>query len=121
MVVVERTSITKKIAKAAAATSGVALFTPGGAIETVNGLQVELLDEDVDDYTLGFTCVHDNAGGGAALVYNHSEFTVTRGAAVAQDQVVDTTPGVTQAVFRFLINTVGDVDHYLLVIVSLAS
>jgi len=118
MVNLETSSVTKSIAKGAAPTADLVLGTLGGTLVT-GGVKLEIL-QVVPDYVVGFNFVHD-ATSTTALEFSHAEITVTRGAAIDLDNVLDTVVGAVQGVGIFLVdsNPSTSVDTYLVVVVHL--
>ena len=110
--------VTKAIAKGAGPIADLVLGTLGGTLKT-NGVNMELL-QVVPNYVVGFNFIHD-ATSTTALEYSHSEITVTRGAAIDLNNVLDTVAGAVQSVKTFLVdsNPTDNTDTYLVVIVHL--
>ena len=113
---VERSSVVVSIAKGLVPTADIVLGTIGGTLLT-DGVKIELL-EVVPNYKVAINLVH-NATSTTALEYSHSEITVTRGAAISLDNVVDTVAGAVQGVAVLLVDSTPTTDTYLVVIVHL--
>ena len=114
----EYSVVTKDIVKGLAPTADIVLGTLGGTLLT-NGVNIELL-EVLPNYKIGFNFIHD-ATSTTALEYSHAEITVTRGAAIDLDNVLDTVAGAVQSAKTFLVdsNPSAGTDTYLVVIVHL--
>ena len=108
--------VTKSIAKGLAPTADLVLGTLGGTLVT-GGVNIELL-QTVPDYIVGFNLIHD-ATSTTALEYSHAEITVTRGATIDLDNVLDTVAGAVQGVAVLLVDSTPTTDTYLVVIVHL--
>lgn len=110
--------VTKEIAKGAVPTADLVLGTIGGTL-VPNGVEIKLL-EVVPNYKVGFNFIHD-ATSTTALEFSHAEITVTRGAAINLDNVLDTVAGAIQSVSTLLVdsNPTDNTDTYLVVIVHL--
>ena len=121
MVAAETSFVTKTIAKGSAAVADLAIATIGGTL-VAQGVQISLLDEDEDNYTIGITLLHD-ATSTQELEYSHAEIEVVRGAAVDKDNVMDTIGGVVKGSVALHVGYVPstDTDTYLVVLVHLAA
>ncbi len=115
---VEWSSVTKAITKGSAPVSGLTLGTIGGTLLT-NGVNITLL-EQYPNFIVNFNLIH-NATSTTALEYSHAEITVTKGAAIDLDNVLDTVEGAVQSVETLLIDSTPTTDTYLVVIVHLTS
>lgn len=113
---VEYSVVTKEIAKGAAPTADLVLGTLGGTLLT-NGVNIELIQQ-TPNYIVGFNFIH-NATSTTALEYSHAEITVTRGATIDLDNVLDTVAGAVQSVKTLLVDSTPLTDTYLVVIVHL--
>jgi hypothetical protein len=113
----EWSALTVKIAKGAVPTADIPIATLGGTLKT-NGVQISLVDTDSSDYTIGINMIHD-ATSTTALEYSHAEITVTKGASIDLDNVLDTVAGAVQSVATLLVDSTPLTDTYLIVIVHL--
>jgi len=116
MVNLERSSVVVSIVKGLAPTADIVLGTIGGALQT-GGVELQLL-EVVPNYKVAINLIHD-ATGTTALEFSHAEITVTRGAAISLDNVLDTVAGVVQGVATLLVDSTPTTDTYLVVVVHL--
>ena len=116
MVILERSSVVVSIAKGAAPTADISIGTIGGALQT-GGVEIKLL-ETVPNYKVAINMIHD-ATGTTILEFTHAEITVTRGASISLDNVLDVTAGATQAVAALLVDSTPTTDTYLIVVVHL--
>lgn len=112
----EYSSVTVEIAKGAVPTADIVIGTLGGTLKT-NGVNIELL-QVTPNYVVGFNFIHD-ATSTTALEYSHAEITVTKGAAIDLDNVLDTVAGAVQSVKTLLVDSTPTTDTYLVVIVHL--
>ena len=119
-VAVEWSAVTKAILKGSIPISGLTLGTIGGTLLT-GGVNIKIL-ETFPNFVVGFNLIH-NATSTTALEYSHAEITVTRGAAIDLDNVLDTVEGAVQGVETLLIDSDPslDTDTYLVVIVHLTA
>ncbi len=114
----EYSVVTKAIAKGSGPLADLALGTLGGTLKT-NGVNIELL-QVTPNYVVGFNFIHD-ATSTTALKYAHVEITVTRGAAIDLDNVLDTVEGAVQSCKTLLVDSTPLTDTYLVVIVHLSA
>lgn len=114
----EYSVVTKSITKGSTPVADLALGTLGGTLKT-NGVNIEIL-EVVPNFLVGFNFIHD-ATSTTALKYAHAEITVTRGAAIDLDNVLDTVEGAVQSVKTLLIDSTPTTDTYLVIIVHLSA
>lgn len=112
----ETSRVTVNIAKGLAPTADIVLGTIGGTL-VAGGVNISLL-QTVPDYVVAINLVHD-ATSTTALEFSHAEITVTRGAAIDLDNVLDTVAGAIQGVATLLIDSTPTTDTYLIVIVHL--
>ena len=115
-VAVERSSVVVEIAKGSVPTADIVLGTIGGTLLTA-GVKLELL-EVTPNYKVGINLIH-NATSTTDLEYSHAEITVTRGAVIDLDNVLDTVAGAVQGVECLLVDSTPLTDTYLVVIVHL--
>ena len=115
-VTLERSSVVVSITKGLAPTADIVLGTIGGTLQP-NGIDLKLL-EVTPNYKVAINMVHD-ATSTTALEYSHSEITVTRGAAISLDNVLDVVAGAIQAVGTLLVDSTPTTDTYLVVVIHL--
>ncbi len=115
-VVLERSSVVVSIVKGLAPTADIVLGTIGGVLQT-GGVELRLL-ETVPNYKVAINLIH-NATGSTILEFSHAEITVTRGAAISLDNVLDTVAGAIQGVATLLVDSTPTTDTYLVVVVHL--
>ena len=116
MVNLERSSVVVSIVKGLAPTADIVLGTIGGTLVT-GGVELQLL-EVVPNYKVAINLIHD-ATSTTALEFSHAEITVTRGAAISLDNVLDTVAGIVQGVAALLVDSTPTTDTYLIVVVHL--